>query len=110
MNIGDGHQWKRNPSHRLMSDGQWKAVAQLARLSPRELEVCQRLFNGHTRSQVAEILGIRPRTVRQHLESIHDKLNVKDRIGVVLRLIQIRDWISRNYPCTSDAHGQETSL
>lgn len=60
-------------------------------MTSRERQVCERLFQGQTRQEIATCLGIKPRTVREHLENIHSKLRVRNRIGVVLRIIQMRD-------------------
>ncbi|MEM8680214.1 MAG: helix-turn-helix transcriptional regulator [Planctomycetota bacterium] len=96
MNIkrGFSSDWLGQPSDGLLTDLQWEGVARAGKLSPREAEVAKLLFQGHTRQQIAEFLQIKPRTVRQHTESLHDKLNVTSRVGVVLRIIQIRDHLS----------------
>ena len=77
----------------LLSPGEWESVACTGKLTSREASVCQLLFEGLTRPEIASHLGIKPRTVRQHLETIHQKLHVKNRVGVVLRIVQIRDWL-----------------
>ncbi len=59
----------------------------------REGQVCRLLFEGHKRDQIAEMLGISPRTVRYHLESLHKKLKVNTRVGLVLRMVQLRDFL-----------------
>ncbi len=80
----------------LMNAQHWSHVAIAAHLSPREQSVCQQLFQGKTRQQIAMDLRISPRTVRQHLETIHGKLGVTNRVGLVLRIIQIRDGLDRH--------------
>lgn len=49
------------------------------------------LFEGKTRGEVADELGIKNRTVRQYVEQLHTKLQVNSRVGLVLRIIQVRD-------------------
>ncbi|MEM8680215.1 MAG: LuxR C-terminal-related transcriptional regulator [Planctomycetota bacterium] len=85
------HEWLGQPSDGLIATSQWTEIAGAIGLSPRECEVAQLLFQGRTRQQIAEQLQITPRTVRHYLESLHDKLDVTNRVGVVLRLIQVRD-------------------
>ncbi len=78
-------------SSELISSEQWADISAAASLSPRECEVIKRLLTGNTRDKIANALQIKPRTVRQHMESIHQKLNVTNRVELVLRIIQIRD-------------------
>ncbi len=75
----------------MLSQSQWAVTAQTLRLTRREKQVCQKLFEGITRNEIAEHLGIKPRTVRHYMEHIHEKLEVSNRVGVVLRIIQMRD-------------------
>jgi DNA-binding CsgD family transcriptional regulator len=78
----------------MLTEQQWETTATQLRLTRREKEVCKELFDGYTRNEIADHLGIKPRTVRHYMEHIHQKLAVSNRVGVVLRLIQIRDRIS----------------
>lgn len=80
----------------MLTDAQWHLVGDNLNLTPREQEVCQLLFNIKTRDGIASALNITPRTVRQHMEQIHKKLHVNSRVGVVLRIIQMRDELGRN--------------
>lgn len=75
----------------LVSSDEWELINDELNLSGRESEVIQGVFDQLSRKQIAERMGLKERTVRQYLENIHIKLNVNTRIGVVLRVIQIRD-------------------
>ena len=81
--------------HSLTSN-QWDQVAKRLRLTPREREVCELLFQCKTRRETAEHLGISERTVRGYMEQLHTKLAVNCRVGVVLRIIQVRDNFSQH--------------
>jgi DNA-binding CsgD family transcriptional regulator len=48
-------------------------------LTPRETEVLSWLAKGKTNRDIAEILGMSPRTVNKHLEHIFEKLGVETR-------------------------------
>lgn len=48
-------------------------------LSPRELEILRQVVEGRTNTQIAAVLFISPRTVRNHLSSIFAKLKVESR-------------------------------
>lgn len=57
----------------------------LARLTPRELEVFQRITDGLHNREIAVELGISPRTVEVHRARLMDKLNAR-RIADLFRL------------------------
>jgi DNA-binding CsgD family transcriptional regulator len=50
-----------------------------AALTPRETEVLSWIAKGKTNRDVAEILGMSPRTVNKHLEHVFEKLGVETR-------------------------------
>ncbi|GAA6142514.1 DNA-binding response regulator [Hydrogenophaga sp. 5NK40-0174] len=52
---------------------------QNVRLTPRESEVLSWLAKGKTNRDIADILGMSPRTVNKHLEHIFEKLGVETR-------------------------------
>ena len=58
-------------------------------LTPREAEVLIWVAQGKTNPEVATILGIRPSTVRTHVERIFAKLGVETRHAAGLRAIEI---------------------
>lgn len=62
------------------------AVDAQALLSARELEVAREVANGHSNREVAVRLGISERTVKAHLGAVFDKLAVRDRLQLALRL------------------------
>jgi predicted ATPase/DNA-binding CsgD family transcriptional regulator len=48
-------------------------------LTPRELDILRELMTGATNQQIAEVLGLRPKTVMHHSVSIYSKLGVRGR-------------------------------
>jgi LuxR family transcriptional regulator, maltose regulon positive regulatory protein len=54
-------------------------------LSKREMEVLTLVANGYTNQQIAACLVISIRTVKKHIENIHGKLGVQNRIQAVSR-------------------------
>lgn len=52
-------------------------------LTPREAEVLSWLAKGKTNRDIADILGMSPRTVNKHLEHIFEKLGVETRTAAV---------------------------
>jgi DNA-binding CsgD family transcriptional regulator len=59
------------------------AVERLKRLTPRELEVGRCLLGGLHNKEIGKILGITERTVKAHLTSIFEKIDVSSRFKVV---------------------------
>lgn len=63
--------------------------ADLSELSSREREIANLIYQGLTNNEISEKTGITLRTVKAHTTSIYSKLNVKDRIGLVLLMKQL---------------------
>ena len=82
---------QRAPGHHQLTIQQWSDVCRTMKMSLREQQVCELLFDGLTRQKIAEEMDISIRGVRHHMEQIHMKLNACNRVGVVLRIIQLRD-------------------
>jgi len=84
----------REPGQHQLSLQQWSDVCRKVKISLREQDVCKLLFDGLTRQKIAEQMDISNRTVRHHMEQIHVKLGVCNRVGVVLKIIQLRDFLN----------------
>ena len=80
---------RENPGIGLLTPEEWTNVAQTLRFTPREWQVATLVFEGKTQDAIAVHLNIRPRTVRQHLERLYKKVEVHDRVGLVLRVVQV---------------------
>jgi DNA-binding NarL/FixJ family response regulator len=52
-------------------------------LSPREIELLQRIVQGETEAEIAQSLGLSPHTVRTHVKNIYRKLRVRSRAAAV---------------------------
>jgi DNA-binding NarL/FixJ family response regulator len=57
-------------------------------LTPREMEVCDLLMNGATNRQIASALYVTENTVEFHMRNILDKLRVRNRTEVAVKLLQ----------------------
>jgi DNA-binding NarL/FixJ family response regulator len=72
----------REAAERAASQGPEEPAADLCvtyGLTTRELEVLEWLAKGKTNRDIADILGMSPRTVNKHLEHIYEKLGVETR-------------------------------
>jgi serine/threonine protein kinase/DNA-binding CsgD family transcriptional regulator len=66
-------------------------------LTERELEVIQLLAEGLTNKEIAAMLGVRPRTVKFHLDNIYSKLGVTTRTEAAIYALR-HGWIRKNNP------------
>lgn len=69
------------------------------RLTPKEIEVLQLVYEGHTNKDISQLLGISPMTVKNHTKSIYHKMQVKSRSeaivkGIELRLVCLDRWLA----------------
>jgi DNA-binding NarL/FixJ family response regulator len=60
--------------------------SKLEPLSKREKEVALLIKDGCTYKQMADRLNVKPRTIKAHAQSIYTKLQVKDKLDLVLYL------------------------
>jgi len=58
----------------------------LSKLTDREQEIALHVSDGCTNKEIASLLNITERTVKQHLSHIFEKLNVTDRLSLALLL------------------------
>jgi len=58
----------------------------LSALSQRELEVARAVASGMSNKEVARVLGVTERTVKAHLGAAFEKLGVRDRLQLALRI------------------------
>ena len=59
------------------------------KLTAREAEVLLWVSRGKTNRDIADILGLSPRTVNKHLEQIFAKIGVENRAGAAIRVVNI---------------------
>ena len=79
----------RNPGEGMFSGEEWTLIATSLYLSARELSVAVLMFEGKTRFQIARKLRCAPGTVRVYIDRLIAKLHVKDRVGMVLRIVRV---------------------
>jgi DNA-binding NarL/FixJ family response regulator len=64
-------------------------------LTEREMEVIQLLVEGLTNKEIAAMLGVRPRTVKFHLDNVYSKLGVTTRTEAAIYALR-HGWIGKN--------------
>ena len=82
-----------NPGDDFLTGAEWITLAEMARLTTREMVVATLLLKGRTRKGIAHRLKLSPETVRGHIDRLFEKLNVKDRLGFGLRIARLRESI-----------------
>lgn len=61
----------------------WLPHVELPELTPREGQVLKLLAEGYSNKEIAERLEISPETVKDYLNGVYRKLNVRDRLAAV---------------------------
>jgi DNA-binding CsgD family transcriptional regulator len=80
---GDGDRDPVVTAHRRDDDRQWGPWS----LTQRELEVLQLLAEGATNSEISQRLYISPKTTKNHLAAIFQKLDVTNRTHALVRAV-----------------------
>jgi len=75
------------PRSAMLSNEAWHAIARALDLSKRQIQVIRGIFDDEIESSIASRLGISSHTVHTHIERIHHKLGVHDRVELVLLVI-----------------------
>ena len=65
----------------------WKTIAQSLRISNRELQIIQGIFDDRKELAIADELKISMHTVHTHLERLYRKLGVSSRAALVLYIL-----------------------
>jgi DNA-binding NarL/FixJ family response regulator len=78
-----------NPGEDLLSAEDWAAVGERLHLTVHELPVAVLLFEGKTRASIARRLKRSPSAVRVRIDQLFHKLRVRDRVGLVLRIVRV---------------------
>lgn len=71
----------------LFSETEWRQLADRLGLTPRQLAAARLVCRACTTQQIAARIGISPDTARLHLRKLFARLDVHDRVGVVVRLV-----------------------
>jgi DNA-binding NarL/FixJ family response regulator len=73
--------------HRARQALSGPADSPIADLTDRELQLLELVALGHTNTAIARKLGVSPRTVAHHLDSVYRKLDVSSRAAAVYRAV-----------------------
>lgn len=68
----------------LFSEKEWESIQRHYNLTPRERQIAQEICNGCRGTQIAEILRIKPGTVKAHTRNIYMKTRARSKILMLL--------------------------
>ena len=81
---GDNPDSGKRPEVILLNEKQWSYVQRRYDLTPREREIAGLICQGLRNCNIANVLHIRPGTVKTHTRNIYRKVRVKSKIGMLL--------------------------
>jgi len=62
----------------------------VSKLTHREIQVAELVCEGYINKMIANKLHISPATVKSHMQNIYRKLKVKDKIGLMNKMKEIK--------------------
>jgi DNA-binding CsgD family transcriptional regulator len=71
----------------LFTDSQWRVLRVALGLTPRQLAVARLLCADCGQKQMAKRLGLSQHTVGTHLRALYERLGVRSRVAVIVRLV-----------------------
>jgi DNA-binding CsgD family transcriptional regulator len=71
----------------IFSDSAWTAIGRTLRLTRRELEIVRKVLDDRKELAIASDLGLSAHTVHTHMQRLHNKLRVVDRVSLVMCII-----------------------
>ena len=71
----------------ILSSNAWRRIANSLRISDRELQIIQEIFDDRKEFAIADDLTISVHTVHTHLERLYRKLGVSSRVTLVLYIL-----------------------
>jgi len=75
--------------HGTLGDGRGGAAEPLDALTPRQREILQLAAEGHSSKEIAQRLGLSPRTVEAHRAQLMERLDLHDVAGLVRFAVKV---------------------
>lgn len=85
--MGQGETSKNHDLPHLFAAARFLTIADHVGLSPRQRQVTRYVCRAKSNDEIAAKLGISSHTVHMHMKCLFQKLNVRDRVGVIVRLV-----------------------
>jgi len=71
----------------IFDNRQWQHLRKKYNMTPREAQVARLVCCGYDNESLAVTLGIKSSTAKTHVQNIYRKLNVKNRISILLQFL-----------------------
>jgi len=75
------------PLASLLDERDWGRIRRRYRITNREVEVAKLACRGCSNEDIAELLHIKPGTVKTHLRNIYRRIRVRNKITMLLKLV-----------------------
>jgi len=82
------HTPERLSSSAVFSNQAWDQISRSLKLSTRESQILRGIFDDHTETAIAANLAISSHTVHTHIQRLHRKLGMVDRVQLVVRVVE----------------------
>lgn len=69
--------------------GTWAEIVSLLELSPQQARIVEALLCGMRDKQIARVTGLKVPTVRTYFDRIFRRARVRDRVGLLLRILTL---------------------
>lgn len=75
------------PRITLLKQEHWSYIKRHYNMSRREIQVAELICMGYSNEEVAKNLKIRPGTVKTHLRNIYRRIRVRNKIAMLLKVV-----------------------
>ncbi len=87
----------------LFCPAEWSQISDSLGLTNRESEVVQGVLEDMSQAEIAQQLGISPHTVHAHLERVYNKVGVRSRVQLLVRVFSEYTSLSRAIKCIASS-------
>lgn len=71
----------------LLDEKEWSYLQKQYHMSPREFQVAKLVCQGFNNEEIGKALKIKPGTVNTHLRNVYRRIRVKNKITLLLKLV-----------------------
>jgi DNA-binding NarL/FixJ family response regulator len=77
----------QRPEVALLDEHHWSYIQRRYHMSPREVQVAELVCRGFNNEEIAKVLRIKQGTVKTHLRNIYRRVRVKNKIAMLLKVV-----------------------
>jgi DNA-binding CsgD family transcriptional regulator len=77
----------KTPRIALLKQEHWSYIQRRYRMSQREIQVAELVCEGFSNGEIAKELKIKPGTVKTHLRNVYRRIRVKNKITMLLTVV-----------------------